>query len=153
MSEEKLTIESDVYQLAQELHTREDDWHEGDIGARIEQFSHYVSRQLDVSKLNPHEYFIDEDKVDEYLEQIKASDGSCPPIIFDEVNDTIIDGAHRVAALQKGGFETVDAFVGTEKFYTPMIDPDDDCDCDMDDDDDEANDNDKSIQTFKGHRL
>ena len=49
--------------------------------------------------------------MDEYIENIKINP-DYSPVIYDSINNKIIDGAHRIEALKQMGYETVRAYIG-----------------------------------------
>lgn len=74
--------ESDVYQYAQSLHRNYDDFHEGDLGDRIENYKSYKLTEIDIDKLDLDEWDKDEDLVEAIEAKIEKT-GTYPPIIID----------------------------------------------------------------------
>lgn len=102
-----------VYGLAQRAHHTPEDFCDGDLGERIEQFSHFELSTVRIADLNLNEWQLDDDLVDAYSEL----DGQlAPPIIYDAVNRSIIDGLHRANAAAKRGEAEIAAYIGREEF-------------------------------------
>lgn len=102
--------EADVYSYTQRIHHTYSDFIDGDIGHRIEKYKKYVIKEVNISDIEIDEFYIDGDLVDEYKEEIKRLN-TYPPIILNR-DYSIIDGTHRVNALNELGYKTVVAFVG-----------------------------------------
>ena len=104
-----------IYSNVQSGHREPDDFVEGDIGDRIYWFDDYKLSSLPISNLNLDEHYVDEDLVDDYIEHIKYSPKTMPPIVYDPIAKSIIDGIHRANAYAKLGYETIPAYVGLTK--------------------------------------
>jgi hypothetical protein len=104
-----------IYSNVQSGHREPDDFIEGDIGDRIYWFNDYKLSSLPISNLNLDEHYVDEDLVDDYIEHIKYSPKTMPPIVYDPIAKSIIDGIHRANAYAKLGYETIPAYVGLTK--------------------------------------
>lgn len=105
--------ESDVYAYTQRIHHTEDDFYDGDLGERIEEYDKYIVEEVNISDIDIYEFQIDEYLLDNYKEQFNKNN-SYPPIVLNS-DYSIIDGTHRVNALNELGFEKVIAFVGMKK--------------------------------------
>jgi len=99
-----------IYSYSQRMHHTYDDFIDGDLGARIEEYDKYVVKNIKISEIEIDEFQIDETFIDQYIEAFKKR-GTYPPIILDS-EYRIIDGTHRVNALNDLGVEYVIAFVG-----------------------------------------
>ena len=104
----------------QSIHGKSEDWDEGDLSDRIYRYDHYDSlSDIPMNKLNPEEWYIDEDYVDELVDMIKSNGGKYAPVVVGEdppySNYTIIDGGHRINALQKMGYTSVHGYIGRLK--------------------------------------
>jgi hypothetical protein len=104
-----------IYRTVQSAHHTPEDFEEGDIGDRIYWFDDYKLTSLPVANLNLNEYYVDEDLVDDYVEQIQHSPNTMPPIVYDPIAKSIIDGIHRAAAYSKLGHATIPAYSGLTK--------------------------------------
>jgi predicted nucleotidyltransferase len=104
-----------IYSNVQSGHREPDDFVEGDIGDRIYWFDDYKLSSLPISNLNLDEHYVDEDLVDDYIEHIKYSPKTMPPIVYDPIAKSIIDGIHRANAYAKLGYENIPAYVGLTK--------------------------------------
>ena len=105
--------EADVYSYTQRIHHTDDDFIDGDLGDRIEKYKKYIVKEVNISDIEIDEFYIDDDLVDEYKEKIKKLN-TYPPIVLNK-DYSIIDGTHRVNALDELGYKTVVAFVGLKK--------------------------------------
>jgi hypothetical protein len=105
--------ESDVYSYVQGMHHTDDDFIDGDLGDRIEKYKRYRVEDVNISDIQINEFYIDDDLVEEYKEKILKSN-MYPPIVLNK-DYSIIDGTHRINALDDLGYKTVIAFVGVKK--------------------------------------
>lgn len=101
--------ESDIYQYVEQLHDNED-FIDGDISDRIESFSEYQLKEIDISDIDIDEFYLNQYKVDEFKEEYQKI-GDYPPIVLED-NLRIIDGTHRVNALNELGVKKVKAWIG-----------------------------------------
>lgn len=105
--------EEDVYIFTQKIHHTPEDFFDGDLGDRIEQYEEYIVKEVNISDIqNLDEFQLDEDLVEEYTEILKKND-TYPPIVLDEEYN-IIDGTHRANALNDLGKKKIIAFVGKQ---------------------------------------
>ncbi len=103
--------EEDVYQYVQSIHDDyESSFVDGDLGDRIEEFEQYELQLVPIDKINIDEFSIDTSKMREYIEEYKKSNDYPPIVLNDEFG--IIDGTHRVNALERLGLKEVKAWVG-----------------------------------------
>lgn len=112
----KQFTEGCIYSYAERLHRNQDDFVEGDLAARIEEYSYYnLTKEFNLRDLDRNEWSVDEDLVEEYKEKIIV-DGieSMPPIIVSD-DDSIIDGIHRLNAMLSLGIYTANVFVGSNE--------------------------------------
>lgn len=110
--------ESDIYEYIKKLHRNEDDFYDGDLGDRIGEFSKYKLMEIDIDKINIDEWDLDVDYLKDYKNKFKEN-SNYPPIVLDSDTSysyknkyTIIDGTHRVNALDRYGIKIVKAWVG-----------------------------------------
>lgn len=106
--------ESLIYQYVQKLHLNEEDFWDGDLGDRIENYTSYKLMEVDINKIDISDFEIDDDKVDEYSNSYKELN-VCPPIVLESEyygRYTIIDGTHRANALHNNGIDKILAWVG-----------------------------------------
>ena len=61
-----------IYQYVQILHGN-DDFVDGDLGDRIEEYSRYILKEVNISDLNIDEYYRFDDLVDEYSNKYTES--------------------------------------------------------------------------------
>ncbi len=101
-----------VYVYIEEIHSNEEDFYDGNISERIEEYTNY---KLQIVKLNDiilDEWTLDEDEALEFGNKFKETD-YIPPIVLDDSNPhIIIDGNHRANGLKMVGEKSVEAFVG-----------------------------------------
>ncbi len=107
--------ESDIYSYIQKLHRNVEDFYDGNISERIEEFSKYIVADILIDKINMDEYQLDDDYVEEYVKLFKKS-GTYPPIVLGYYDNNwgydIIDGTHRANALRKSGLKSIICYVG-----------------------------------------
>lgn len=104
-----IVSDSDLIAFVREAHHQAQDIDEGDLIERIERFDRYELVELPMSALDLREWYSDEDLVDEYADDCAHSEP--PPIIFQPVYETIVDGTHRANALARLGRTTIRAWV------------------------------------------
>lgn len=104
-----------IFNQVKNIHHTFQDIEEGDLPDRIYWFDDYELVELPLGKINLDEFYIDEDLIDEYIEHIKDSPNTMPPIVYDPIAGSIIDGAHRANAYSRLGKTTIPAFVGKTK--------------------------------------
>ena len=110
--------ESDIHNYIEQLHRNEEDFYDGNLGERISQFSKYKLMEINIDKINIDEWDLDIDYMKDYKKMfIETND--YPPIVLDGDTKysygnkfTIIDGTHRVNALDRLKIKTVKAWVG-----------------------------------------
>ena len=99
-----------IYQYVQELHNY-DDFINGDLGERIEEYSSYKLQLIKIDeKLADIEWYIDDDIANSYAEIINETN-DYPPIVIGK-DMSIIDGSHRMKAIINSGRENILAWVG-----------------------------------------
>ena len=104
-----------IFNQVKEIHHTFQDIEEGDLPDRIYWFDDYKKSDLSLSEINLDEFGVDESLVDEYADLIKHSPNTMPPIVFDPIAGSIIDGAHRANAYAKLGYDTIPAYIGLTK--------------------------------------
>jgi hypothetical protein len=104
-----------IFNQVKEIHREFRDIEEGDLPDRIYWFDEYKTTQLPLSKINLDEYYVDEDLVEDYIEYIKYSPKTMPPIVYDPIAGSVIDGMHRANAYARLGYDTIPAYVGLTK--------------------------------------
>jgi len=110
------TVDSNyIYALAKKIHRNYDDFGEGDLSDRIFWFDQYKLTNLPLSKLDLDEWDVDEDLVADHVAEIMKSRHTMPPIVYDPVEGSIIDGIHRANAYAKLEYDTIPAYVGSVK--------------------------------------
>lgn len=110
--------ESDIYNYIYQLHRNEEDFYDGNLGERISQFSEYKLEEIPIDKINIDEWDLDIDYMKDYKKMFRES-GDYPPIVLDGDTNysyhnkfTIIDGTHRVNAIDRLKIKTVKSWVG-----------------------------------------
>jgi len=105
----------DLDRMVQIIHRDERDFSKGDLTDRIYWFNSYVLTELELSIINLNEYYVDENLVKDYIDYIKDSPNTMPPIVFDPYNQSVIDGIHRANAYARLGYSFIPAYIGQEK--------------------------------------
>jgi hypothetical protein len=114
-SNQPIVDSNHIYTLAKKIHRNYNDFGEGDLSDRIFWFDQYKLVNLPLSKLNLNEWDIDEDLVADHVAQIMKSKHTMPPIVFDPIQNSIIDGTHRANAYAKLGYDSIPAYIGSVK--------------------------------------
>lgn len=107
-----------IYNAVQSGHREPDDFIEGDLTDRIYWFDDYELTSLPIADIDLDEHYVDEDLVDDYIEHIKDSPKTMPPIVYDPIEQSVIDGIHRANAYAKLGYDAIPAYVGKTKSET-----------------------------------
>ena len=84
-----------IYNAVQSGHREPDDFIEGDLTDRIYWFDDYELTSLPIADIDLDEHYVDEDLVDDYIEHIKDSPKTMPPIVYDSCQ------------LKRGCFESI----------------------------------------------
>ena len=104
-----------IFLLVKNIHGRKNDFYEGDISDRIYWFDDYKLDRLPISKINLSRWDVDERYVDELVDNIINKKQKIRPIIFDPIENSIIDGTHRANAYAKLGYKYIPAYIGHTK--------------------------------------
>lgn len=104
-----------IFNQVKDIHREFRDIEEGDLPDRIYWFDEYKTTQLPLSQINLDEFYVDEDLVEDYIDYIKDSPNTMPPIVYDPIAKSVIDGMHRANAYARLGYETIPAYVGLTK--------------------------------------
>lgn len=104
-----------VYSLAKKIHHTPEDFGEGNLSDRIFWFDEYQLTNLPIDSIDLSEWNVDDDRVNDYVNRISKSKNKIPPIIYDPISNSIIDGSHRANAYHKLGLAYIPAYVGTIK--------------------------------------
>lgn len=108
---EKTVPSSHIDDLVMKIHPREDDFTDGDLLHRIDRYDTYKLTYVDIDDLILDEFDIDDEHVDELVELIDSGE-DLPPIVFDPIERSIIDGNHRANAYHNAGYKKIKAYVG-----------------------------------------
>ena len=81
----------DLVSLVRGWHHTPQDFQDGDLFQNITSFETYELKKIPIDILTLDMFYIDDELVDEYA----AQKSTAPPIIYNPVNDQIIDGNHR----------------------------------------------------------
>jgi len=101
-----------IYQYVQQIHRNYDDFIEGDISDRIENYSSYTLKNIPITNINIDEFDVQDDLVDDYI-NLYVDTKKMIPIVIGNDNE-IIDGIHRANAAHKLNFKNILAFVGND---------------------------------------
>lgn len=99
------------------LHHTPDDFEDGDIAQRIYAFKSYTLTRIPLGQIDNDEYYYDEEDVAMFA----ARETPFPPILYDPVKKSIIDGTHRVNAAILRGDTHILAYVGDVETHHPII--------------------------------
>jgi hypothetical protein len=104
-----------IFNQVKDIHREFRDIEEGDLPDRIYWFDDYELTELPLSKIDLDEFYIDEGLIDEYIEHIKDSPSTMPPIVYDPIVGSVIDGMHRANAYARLGRKSIPAYIGKTK--------------------------------------
>jgi hypothetical protein len=100
------------------LHSNTSDFDDGDLLHRLDKFDAFILQEIPISVISLTEFDLDEEKIEEYR-LMYLDKKTYPPIVFDGISNSVIDGLHRANALARLGFETINAYVGTSEHLDP----------------------------------
>ena len=120
-----------VFRLVRDCHYRKEDFDEGDLTDRLYSFRSYKKGIIDLRGINLHQFDICENTVDEYKAAYIAN-GPGPELVYDPVNNSLIDGNHRANAAFELGVFYLEAFIGDAATYEPIIEPEECCEIEED---------------------
>lgn len=107
------TVSEDVvYQYIQQIHRNYDDFIEGDISNRIENYSSYTLKNIPISNIDIDEFEVQDDLVNDYINHYIDTKKMIPIVVGSDFE--IIDGIHRANAAYKLNLKNIDAFVGND---------------------------------------
>lgn len=129
-SKEELIEHRDVTREVVRLHGRPQDLDEGDLLHRLDRFDFFVKKSIPMADIDLNEFALCKETVLDYV-KIYHENSSYPPIVFDAIDNSMIDGLHRANALNLLGITHVEAYVGIEKYADPHWSPLGDEDEDM----------------------
>ena len=115
----------DLIRWVEQNHHSPEDLDTGNIADRIEQFERYKLERIPLSSLNPDEWYVDHKHAVPYM-LTQRQESEFPPIIYDPVDKSIIDGIHRVNAAIKHGDTDILAYIGDASTYNRYVPEDDD---------------------------
>jgi hypothetical protein len=104
----KATPEDLLPEIRQSHHNPED-FSEGDL---YDKYEEYTLVQVPLSRIDLDEWYLDEELTDKYVESLYTSE---PPIPILYADYSIIDGNHRLNAMQRAGRVNAICWVGTKK--------------------------------------
>lgn len=102
-----------IYQEVQKIHHTSDDFIDGDLGDRIEEFKYYHLQVIDLMTLNKDEWIVFDDAVDDIVDEIKTKGLQDMPKMIISDKKSLIDGIHRLNALLKIGITNYPCYVGS----------------------------------------
>jgi len=95
------------------IHNNHDDIIEGDLLSRISRFNFWEFKILNIEDIDLKEFSTYKHLIEDYMEEIKKNP-NYPPVIIDDKSystPSIVDGTHRLNALDRLGYKQVRAFV------------------------------------------
>lgn len=99
-----------IIKLINNIHHTPEDLASGDLSNRVWRFRRYKLSQLPISNINV-EWNIDQNSINDFTMMPVSTQ---PPIVFDSVDHSVIDGTHRVAATKLRGDQLILAYVGID---------------------------------------
>ena len=99
----------DICEYVADMNDR-DDPYEGPVPNAILRFRKYMLVQLPLSKIDLHGFDYDPDLAQQYAELVTEA----PPVVYDSISKTLIDGFHRAQAALITGAATIAAYVGID---------------------------------------
>lgn len=116
---ERITPDQLIKWMGDNHHTPED-LGEGDLSDRVWAFEYYTLKSIPVNSLPLDQWNVFDDLVADYTAELANS--PAPPIVYDPINHSIIDGTHRANAQKAAGLENILAYVGDGMYEEPSYD-------------------------------
>jgi hypothetical protein len=113
MENEDILTSDQAKEYVSEIHRSRDN-PLGDVLKKIEKFTQYVWRDIPVFSLPAETRYPHQPLVKRYIDMIEDGE-EVPPIIYDDVDDTVIDGLHRIESARQSGLAFIPAWVGLEE--------------------------------------
>lgn len=110
-----LILTPDLVEQVKALHYQPQDFDEGDIVDRLYEFASYTLQERPIEDLGHSPFYLDWELVDSYCSLI-LQNPSYPPVIFNPIERSLIDGGHRLHALLRLKHSTVLCYVGHERY-------------------------------------
>jgi len=110
----KTMTADDVFDHVVDIHHTPEDIDDGDIYERIQAYGMYHLTEVPISAVDLGEWEVDDSMVSNYAKQTQQTP-DYPPIVYDPIAKSIIDGMHRANALHQLGSKTIRAYVGDPK--------------------------------------
>ena len=108
-------LAEEVYENVKHIHRNKEEIDDGGfLGDIINKYPIYQPSGVMMSMVDLDEWETSQDMVNEFIEMYK-SNKDYPPIIFDPETNSVIDGMHRVKALNELGVKEVKAYIGKRK--------------------------------------
>lgn len=101
---------NDIYDLVHNIHHRLGDFDDGDISDRIYKYPYYVLKDVSLNNIELDEFDINDDMVEKYKLKIKNGEKMPFPVLNSDYS--IIDGTHRLNALNELGVTHQLCYVG-----------------------------------------
>jgi ParB-like chromosome segregation protein Spo0J len=106
-----LVLADEVLNIIKNLDGQQNRFNEEDLAKKIYKFPFYELTEIAMATLNTNEFPTNQSLVNDYIEKTK-NNPDYPPIVFDPELNSIIDGMHRIKALESLGYDSVRAYVG-----------------------------------------
>ena len=106
----RLIPNEEVYTQVQKLHRNYDDFVDGDLGSRLDEYDYYELKEIPISDLDLEEWDVRDNLVADNIKKMKENPNYPPIVVGDDMS--IIDGIHRANALNELGYKTIKAYVG-----------------------------------------
>jgi hypothetical protein len=81
----------------------------------LKRFNFYVLGRIPMAMINFEDWELEDDRA----EASSKHETSPPPIIWDELDETIIDGVSRALAADRGGYDSILAYIGQPEEENP----------------------------------
>lgn len=103
--------EFEAIELVEDNHFNKEDLYDGDLLERVSHSSPYELKKININDIDLEEWNSDKELIEEYMEEIDMEIESMPiPLISKYMS--IIDGTHRLNALEQLGYEKVWVYIG-----------------------------------------
>lgn len=102
---------NEIYDWVVKNHYNKGDLVEGNLSDRIFKYNYYVLQDLSMDKIDVEEWNSHDETVEKY-KQLYLKTKDYPSIVYDSIDESIIDGTHRARALKELGIKIIKAYVG-----------------------------------------
>jgi len=114
--EETIIDNVDILDYVRFFHNYDDEINDDFYERIVENNDYFILKWVNINDIkNLNDFFIDEFKINEYVELYKKNKNYPPPVL--DYNYYIIDGTHRIHALKELNYDKIKCYVGQKNLF------------------------------------